>query len=790
MHVRYLPLSLSLLLPAGLVLYGAGRPLAQSHKSAAAKQTKSPQTAPTKFTTDVAPLVSKFCVGCHGAKDPAAGISLAAFSDAASALKARDIWERVARNVGDSHMPPEGMPKPTDAERARLVAAVNGMLGANDCNLHDPGRVTMRRLNRTEYNNTIRDLFGMDLHPADAFPNDDVGYGFDNIGDVLSLSPLLMEKYLAAAEKITQTAILTPETTIAPITIPASSLAGVKGTEVQGNGCMLFSEAEIGKDLPFPSTGQYTIRVHAYGQQAGPEPAKMAIRLDGHDIQKVDVTAEENAPGTYAVRLPVTAGNHRLAVAFLNDYYNPMDPDPKRRDRNLYVDSLEVHSPRPTTANLSGAQKRIFFVHPTTPASRAACARRILAAFARRAYRRPATAQEVDRLTRYALLAMKDGASFERGIQFGLQAILVSPNFLFRVESNPASIHKVTNKTGLPLNDYELASRLSYFLWSTMPDDELFALAAKGTLQQPAVLIAQVRRMLKDPKADALAANFAGQWLQLRKLNNVFPDKRRFPDFNNAMRDSMRRETELFFSAIVREDRSVLDFLDGKYTYVNGPLAKHYGIPNVEGDQFRRVALTDDARGGILTQASVLTVTSNPTRTSPVKRGKWVMEQLLNSPIPPPPPGVGNLPDDKKQPLVGTLRQRMEQHRANPACAACHARMDPIGFGLENFDAVGGWRDKDGDAKIDASGVLPDGKTFRGPAELRAILLSKKEQFVRCLTEKMLTYALGRGVETTDNCNVNAMAATVAKHDYKFSSLIVAIVESDPFRKRRGAGGS
>ncbi len=339
------------------------------------------------------------------------------------------------------------------------------------------------------------------------------------------------------------------------------------------------------------------------------------------------------------------------------------------------------------------------------------------------------------------------------------------------------------------VNDYELASRLSYFLWSSMPDEELFALAAQGKLHDPKVLTAQARRMLKDPKAQALAENFAGQWLQLRNLANVAPDPARFPDFNDKLRAAMRTETELFFKAVMNEDRSVLDFIDARYTYLNEPLARHYGIPGVKGEQFRRVTLTDSRRGGLITQASILTVTSNPTRTSPVKRGKWVLEQLFGTPPPPPPPGVTQLADDKKGPLVGTLRQRMEQHRKDPMCASCHARMDPIGFGLENFDAVGRWRTKDGGLPVDASGTLPGGQSFNGPAQLKAILKSKKGLFVRCLSGKMLTYALGRGLEPADTCVVDTIAKTVEKNNYRFSALITAIVQSAPFRQRRGDGG-
>jgi hypothetical protein len=570
-------------------------------------------------------------------------------------LKDRSVWENVAHNVGSGHMPPPGSPQPSKVQRARLAAWIRSTISAADGRLDDPGRVTMRRLNREEYNNTIRDLLGITLRPAEQFPSDDVGYGFDNIGDVLSISPLLMEKYVAAAEKIVRTAILTPE-----------------------------------------------------------------------------------------------------------------------------ADKSRMLGPLPLS------HQRIFICEPT-PATRDECARKILTAFARRAYRRPVKKAEVDRLVRYVDMAQKEGESFERGIQLAVEACLVSPHFLFRVEVDP---HPHDTRSKRPVGTYELASRLSYFLWSSMPDEELFSLAANGTLRDPKVLAAQAWRMLNDPRARALAENFAGQWLELRSLSSATPDPQRFPTFNEGLRAAMRTETLKFFEAVAKEDRSVLDFLDGRFTYLNEPLARHYGIDGVRGDQFRRVTLTGGQREGILTQASVLTVTSNPTRTSPVKRGKWVLEQLLGTPPPDPPPGVPQLADDKQVPLTGTLRQRMEQHRKNPSCATCHARLDPLGFGLENFDAVGRWRTRDGALPIDASGVLPGGEKFRGPAQLIAILKSKQSLFTRSLSEKMLTYALGRGLEPYDRRHVDEIARTVTANGYRFSSLITAVAQSDPFRMRRGDGGT
>lgn len=794
--VRPRLLVVSSLLPmAALMLCAAAAPapLRQKPVKKAVRASGLNPATPSQsaFEREVVPVIDKYCVSCHGANTPAAELSLVGYKEAASVLKARKVWESVSTNISAGHMPPVGMPQPTQAERDRVVGWIDATISQADCQLDDPGRVTLRRLNREEYNNTVRDLLGVSVRPADDFPSDDVGYGFDNIGDVLSISPLLMEKYLTAAEKVAQAAIVTPEARNKKnrVRFAGTALAAAGGAPfAETDGRLLASEGEIGITHNFPRAGAYVLRVEAFGQQAGPEPARMALRLGSKDIKQFAVEAVQSAPKRYEVSVTVPAGPRRLAVAFLNDYYNPQQNaqslQPEDRDRNLVVNYLEVEGPLNEPAALPASHQRIITPRPPN-LTEEAWTRKILGNVARRAYRRPVTGDEVTRLVRYVQMARREGESFERGIQLAIQAVLVSPNFLFRVEVEP--------KSGDPgakhrLGNYELASRLSYFLWSSMPDETLFALAAKGKLQDPAVLAAQVKRMLQDPKARALADNFAGQWLQLRKLATVTPDPKHFPGFTDTLRRAMRTETEMFFNAIMREDRSVLEFLDARFTFLNETLARHYGNTEVKGETFRRVALPGGERGGVLTQASVLTVTSNPTRTSPVKRGKWVLENILGTPPPPPPPGVAELPDDKKEALTGTLRQRLEQHRANPACASCHQRMDPIGFGLENFDAVGAWRTRDGGGEIDPSGTLADGKSFKGPAQLKAILRDKKSLFVRNLTERMLTYALGRGVESTDKCHIDEIAQGVANQGYRFSSLVTRIVQSDPFRLRRGDG--
>jgi hypothetical protein len=782
-------LLLSGLLPTGLLVYAAAQPMVGAAKPPKSKQAAAkPLAAPATsgFETEIAPLVRKYCIGCHTGLNPSGGVSVTNDKTMADVLKSRGVWENISRNIADNHMPPAAAPQPTPAERDKITGWVESTFTKADCALHDPGRITLRRLNREEYNNTIRDIFGVDMRIADSFPADDVGYGFDNIGDVLSLSPLLMEKYLNAAEKVAQTAILTPEDGNKPQRFPAATMQHtLQGSAYNGNGFLLYTAGDVHTEVDIPRDGDYTIRVNAAQQAAGPDNAQLALHVDDKVVFTFDVAARERNPRTFELPVNLKAGKHRFAMEFTNDFYDEKAVKGKQ-DRNLVVNYMELVGPPGLPKDLPASHKRIVFVTPSATLSKDEAARKILTAFAAKAYRRPATTQEVDRLLTYVHLAQKQGESFEGGIRVAIEAALVNPNFLFHVELDPKPNEK---KVSRYLTDYELASRLSYFLWSSGPDQELMSLAAQGKLQNSKMLQAQVKRMLKDPKAQALGQNFAGQWLQLRNLSQVRPDTARFPDWNDKLRLAMKTETEMFFNAIVNEDRSLLDFIDAKYTFLNEPLAKHYGIAGVTGDNFRRIALEGDQRGGLLTQASILTVTSNPTRTSPVKRGKWVLDNLLGTPPPPAPPNVPKLADDNHGPLVGTLRQRMEQHRKDPACASCHARMDPLGFGLENFDATGGWRVKDGDQTVDASGTLPGNVAFSGPAQLKTILKTKKTLFVHCLTEKMMTYALGRGIEHYDRCNIDAMVKSIAQNDYKFSALINAIVESDPFRKRRGDDG-
>jgi hypothetical protein len=987
----------------------------------------------------------------------------------------RDEWKEVLKKVQAGEMPPPAAKNhPSLSERSVISNWILAEIYKYDPKHPDPGRVTIRRLNRAEYNNTIRDLVGVDFQPAEDFPSDDSGYGFDNIGDVLSLSPVLMEKYLTAATRILDEAIVTekiqsqvrhynanlmamgfnadgdrgdgwmplggleedgvsatipvpagdyivrvytwarpralppPQAAFGgrrggrggrgrrgaasgPSTGPSNLLAGARGNAADPNavvadaagpagapgaaggpsgragrgdqlavvdpdlndvvvndnnvdtpplqlpgaptaivsaapttqplamggrggsstrpaaplptmklslmvdgavvqdlddtgteakpitlefrvgvsggkhrfavtnrrirggkdelimlngrigqqqgGTIWVKTVEIEGPLPgatirfpvntltasgegrtlstgtrqlgkdgqvtatftAPNDGEYTLRAQAYADQAGNDPARMEWRINGQVVKTFDVTAPGNLvpldtqrpfslellkpmPYTYEAKVKLSAGPQQFTAAFINDFSDPKAANPNLRQRNLYINYLEIENPNQEQPlpPMPAALAANFTVKPT-PETKTAAAREILANFTRRAWRRPVDPSELDSLMTLFARADGDGESFESALKLPMKAVLVSPYFLFRGEVQPdpdnaKSVHQVT--------EYDLASRLSYFLWSSMPDDELLNLAGRGELRKN--LTAQVQRMLASPKAQALVDNFSGQWLQTRNLDFVAPDKDLFPDYDANLREAMRTETQMFFNSVMREDRSVMDFLTGNYTFVNQRLAEFYGISGVKGEDFQRVSLEGTHRAGILTQASVLTITSNPTRTSPVKRGKWVLENLLNTPPPPPPPDVPLLANDG-HPDSGTLRQQMEQHRANPSCASCHAQMDPLGFGLENFDAIGRYRDKDGDVAVDPSGQLATGETFAGAVDLEGILATKRQDaFLDCITEKMLTYALGRGVEPYDRPAVQQIIAGMQKNDLKFSSLVMEVVNSMPFQMRRG----
>jgi mono/diheme cytochrome c family protein len=938
------------------------------------------ETADETLQKHVTPLISKYCYDCHGDGKSKGNLTLDEDTTLAAVENHRMAWEAVLRNVRSHEMPPadDADLLPTQEERDVIVQWIEKQLYKFDPANPDPGKVTLRRLNRAEYNATIRDLVGVDFKPAADFPPDDSGYGFDNNGDVLSLPPVLMEKYLSAADKILDQAIVTDpirseikripaslaevgfnaigdrgdgwvhlisleeDDVAVPLNVPAGdyivrvhAFSTRDGGAVVGQGSekpLVFSEdpgptkfsimlndavvqefevtrdeakpgiyearlgvpqgrqyfrasvrrkrggsdnelfmlnGRIGKQQPgivyvkwieiegplnaatrrtvaekLASTGdqrvtkngervlrgngdvtttvevaretEVILRAQAYAQQAGDEPARMEFRVDGQPLKTFDVFAPATmtpikgqrmfspallvpVPYIYEVRTKLAPGRHQFSAAFINDFADPENQNPNLKDRNLIVQHLEVALvgepvlipplPEPVrelfTKHTQLPSKTGVLSHLAgkAPAARAPAeiARGVVGDFARRAWRGPVQPAELDRLMKLYEIARADGDSFEAGVKLAMKAVLVSSKFLFLGQTRGP---EVVSAKPQPLDEFALASRLSYFLWSSMPDEELLTLAERGQLRTN--LTAQVKRMLASPKATALVDNFAGQWLQIRSLENFQPDRRMFPEFDPALRSAMQRETELFFENVMREDRSVFDFLTGDYTFVNSRLARFYGYPGINTDDFQRVSLVGTPRRGVLTHASVLTLTSNPNRTSPVKRGLFVLENLLGTPPPPAPPNVPEL-DDKTRNLAGTLRQQMEQHRANPSCASCHARMDPIGFGLENFNAIGAWRDKEGDIPIDPSGKLVTGDAFAGAAELTEVLATKRrKEFLHCVAEKMLTYALGRGTEYYDRPALEKISHAVDQNQGKFSSLILAVVESFPFQMQRG----
>lgn len=735
-----------------------------------------------QFKAQVQPLIKKYCFECHGNGSSEGDFNLDKYDSAQRMLEGRKNWLKVLRRVNAGDMPPQDHDAhPTKDEYATLAKLIDETLNDIDCSGPPiAGHVTLRRLTRYEYRNTVRDLLGIDYEPASSFPADEVGYGFDNIGDVLSLPPLLLEKYLTAAEEISQKAILVQ----AP---KAKLIAELRGNRFQGDGGsgdkgerVLSDNGEAFNTIEIPTEGEYEITLVARADQAGDEPAKMQLMVDGKDVQTFEVKNEITRED-YSHKVRLAAGKRKIGFAFRNDFYNPQLPEGKR-DRNLKVLKLEVFGPTiKGLENYPETHRRIVKQVPKKDESWVAAAKANLKPIASRAFRRPVTEGELQRLAQVVEIAKANGDNFETGMQLGLQALLASPHFLYKVEASPDA--KAGPDAARKLNDYELAVRLSYFLWCTMPDDELFGLAYQGKLSQPQVLEQQARRMLKDPRSQALVENFAGQWLTLRNLDNAQPNTRNFRQWNQQLRQAMRTETELFIGAVMREDLSLLKLLDADFTFVNEPLAKLYGIADVNGDEFRRVSLKGTPRGGILTQASILTVTSNPTRTSPVKRGKWIMETLLNEPPPPPPPGVPELKEERSSELTGTLKEKMKQHRADPTCSSCHLVMDSLGFALENYDAIGAYRDKEGKFPIEAVGELPSGEKFTGAAELRSLLLStKRKEFVACVSEKMLTFALGRGLEYYDQCTVEQIQGQLEKNDHRFSTLVVEIVRSYPFQ--------
>jgi mono/diheme cytochrome c family protein len=739
-----------------------------------------------------ADLVGTYCVTCHNDRLKTAGLSLQSLG-LSNVPEQAEAWEKVARKLRTGEMPPSTVrSRPDPRIAAALVTHVETTLDRAAVSQPNPGRAPVHRLNRAEYSNAVRDVLAVDVRPGEWLPVDDSGYGFDNIAAVLSTSPALLDRYMSAARKVSRLAV--GDLTLKPVEeiydAKRDPNKGVRNEQLNDE-LPFDSRAGMTVEHYFPLDGEYVFKLRILGVQPGAEETeldpyrvRLAVKAGLHTVgvtsPRENLKAENDAPAGGgggrggAVQIPAPV-DLRLDGARLKRFdVRATTPD---------VSKLIIGGPyNPSGRGETESRRAIFVCRPAGPAQEPACARTILSTLAHRAFRRPVTSADIQPLYAFYERGRTNG-DFESGIQSAVEALLVSPEFLFRIERDPSP---ADSGRAHRLSDVELASRLSFFLWSTIPDPALLDLAERGKLSDPVTLERQVRRMLDDPRADALVSNFAGQWLHLRNVDTVKPDPVIFP-FDEALRQSFLTETALFVSSIFREDRSLLDLLSADYTFVNQRLAEHYGIPRVYGSQFRRVTVTDVNRRGLLGQGSLLTVTSYPNRTSVVQRGKWILENLLGTPPPPPPPDVPELKAAPHGKLL-SMREQMQVHRANAVCAACHGRMDPIGFALENYDGVGRWRAEDAGAPIDASGKLPDGTEFQGPAGLSHLLLTTyRDDFVRTATEKLLTYALGRGVEYYDHPAVRSITREAARDQYRISSWILAIVKSTPFQMRKAS---
>jgi mono/diheme cytochrome c family protein len=795
------------------------------------------QRGPASPATDASyrTLVSTYCVSCHNGKSKAGGLAL-------DAINTQDLgahsesWEKVVRKLRARQMPPPGSRRPDEATRVSALSALEASLDSAAATAPNPGRTdTFRRLNRTEYHNAIRDLLALEVDAAALLPSDSASYGFDNI-TVGNLSPTLLESYVSAAEKISQLAVGRPSLS------PGGSTVRIRPDvtqEMHLDGLPIGTRGGARVSHEFPVSGDYDITIrlsrdrneHIEGLL---EPHDIELLVDGERVQlftvappalqsgqgSADSASHATLDSHMKIRVPVTAGPHVLGVTFpkkpsllLETARQPYEAHfnyyrhPRIQPAVYEISIVGPYNPPGLSAVASAkagdtpSRRRVFTCAQQTDD----CARRILSALMRRAYRRPVTDADLKKpLELYA--TAKAAGGFEAGVEMGLSAVLASPEFLFRIERDPAGSTEQdpayvrragpalrTRPSVYRISNLELASRLSFFLWSSIPDDELIDVAARGDLEKPAVLQRQVTRMLADPRSRNLITNFASQWLHLRNLDSMTPDMRIFPDFDDNLRQAFRQETEMLVDSVIRENRSVLDLLRANYTFVNERLAKHYGIPNVYGSRFRRIEFGENgARGGLLRQGSILLVTSYPTRTSPVIRGKWILDNVLGVPPPPPPADVPALENVKMAKKNATIRERLSEHRANPTCAGCHRLMDPVGFALENYDAVGRWRTVDAGETIDASGTFFDGTEFRGVADLQKAILAHPEFFVTTLSEKLLTFAIGRGVDHYDAPAIRKIVRDAGGDDYRFSSIVMGIVNSMPFRMRsaaaRGAG--
>jgi cytochrome c553 len=777
---------------------------------------------------DLQKTITTYCVTCHNDRLKTGGLALDR-PDLANVAAHADVWEKVIRKVRTGMMPPAGVPRPSAVERDALLSSLAGTLDEAARVSPNPGRPLVHRLNRAEYANAIRDVLALEIDAASLLPPDDSSAGFDNNADVLGVSPVLLESYLTAAERITALALGARDIP------PAGEIYRVRQDESQDRhvpGLPLGTVGGLLIERTLPLDGEYQFRVTLFrtnlGTMRGLEyEQQLEISVDGERVHLAsfggdkEIAASSENPtttgdavdGRFTARVPLKAGPHKIGVAFVEKTHalntrrlqNYVRSSSDTIDFSGYphIDEVILTGPfKATGAARTPSRRRLFVCQPasakasarsrqsSTPVdpSEVACARQILATVARRAYRADASEKDIATLMDFFQEGRKDGGSFDSGIDLALRRVLTSPKFIFRTERDPAGL---AAGAAYRLSDVDLASRLSFFLWSSIPDDELLDAASRGTLSRPATFDRQVRRLLADQRSGSLIDNFLGQWLQLRNLKTKQPNSHEFPDFDDNLRQALHTETELFFSSIVREDRSVLDLMNADYTFVNERLARHYGIPYVYGSHFRRVTLADDTRRGLLGKGAVLMVTSHPHRTSPVLRGKWVLENILGAPPPPPPDVVPPFQEETEAAKPQSVRERLEVHRRNPACAGCHRMIDPAGLALENFDAVGAWRTRDGGTRgtpVDASGQLVDGTKVDGVVALRQALMREPEIFVGTVTEKLLTYALGRGLTASDMPAVRAIVRDARRDNYRFSSIVLGIVRSVPFQMRAAAG--
>lgn len=751
------------------------------------------QPVPERFAEHAQEFLQNWCFECHGDGAAEGDVDLEQLLQRSPDRAARDAWRQVMRQLQVGTMPPPDHASRPDPDAVqRFVDHIDHEFFHVDCDqVQDPGRVTIRRLNRVEYENTIHDLLGVRYRTEDSFPRDEIGYGFDNIGDVLSLTPPLLEKYLAAAEAVSQKVIYTgPRSELRTTRVLPEEFGGEDraGLTIEHDYLLINREGYAFAEFSPYEPGEYECRIRAFGVQWGDELIRMAVDVAGERVAEFEIEGHR-IPADYNVRLVFgedgfPTGQQQIRFVYLNDLNEGGDAD-----RDLAIHEVVLDGPlhlEPESFPFPPQHRAIVRVRPDDRRSVQQAAEVNLTQLARRAFRRPVEAGDVSLIVQLVTSAVERGESFERAMQLGLQAILISPEFLFRVETpvHPDDFTEVQD-----VGSFELASRLSYFLWSTMPDDELLRAAEQGSLTDADGLLAQVQRMLQSPRSQSLVTNFAGQWLHLRNLSDVRPNRQLFPEFNEQLAADMQRETMLFMEHLLREDRSLLELLTADYTFVNGRLADLYGLSDVTGDEFQRVSLTDLPRRGVLTHAGILTLTSDPARTLPVKRGKWILETILGQAPPPPPANVPALSETEEASPEASLREQLARHREDAACAGCHQAMDPLGLAFENYDAIGRWRETDRDQPVDASGTLPDGRSFRNAIELTGLLREQETEYAEQVTRAMLTYALGRGLEPYDQCAVDQIVSILKQDEYRFRTLVREVVLSRPFRMRRGDGG-